>query len=52
MKEIKWIMQGLIEDRATEAEATSYPYRELYSTDRPEWQKRSYAQWYKVWKRK
>ncbi len=49
MKEIRWIMQGLIEDGATEDEATSYSYRELYPTDRPEWQKRSYAQWYKVW---
>ena len=49
MKEVKWIMQGLIGDGATEEEAISYAYRELYPTDRPEWQKRSYARWFKVW---
>ena len=49
MKEVRWIMQGLIEDGATEEEATSYDYRVLYPTDRPEWQKRSYARWYNVW---
>jgi cyclase len=50
MKELRWIMKGLIEDGATEEEAISYKYRELYPTDRPEWQKRSYSRWYKVWK--
>jgi len=49
MKEVRWIMQGLIEDGATEEEAISYDYRVLYPTDRPEWQKRSYARWYNVW---
>jgi glyoxylase-like metal-dependent hydrolase (beta-lactamase superfamily II) len=49
MKEIRWIMQGLIEDGASEEEVVSYAYRELYPTDRPEWQMRSYARWYKVW---
>ena len=49
MKEVRWIMQGLIADGASEEEAVSYAYRELYATDRPEWQKRSYARWYKVW---
>ena len=49
MKEVRWVMQGLIEDGATEEEATSYDYRALYPTDRPEWQKRSYARWYNVW---
>ena len=49
MKEIRWIMQGLIGDWATEEEAVSYAYREITPTDRPEWQKRSYARWYKVW---
>jgi len=49
MKEIRWIMQGLIWDGASEEKATSYSYRELYPTDRPEWQKRSYARWYSVW---
>jgi len=49
MKEVRWIMRGLIEEGATEEEAVSYPYRELYPTDRPEWQKRSFARWYKVW---
>jgi cyclase len=50
MKEIKWVMNGLIEEGASEEEAVSYPYRELYPTDRPEWQKRSYSRWYDVWK--
>jgi cyclase len=50
MKEIRWIMQGLIQDGATEEEAASYDYRVLYPTDRPEWQKKSYARWYNVWK--
>ncbi len=50
MKEVRWIMKGLIEEGATEEKTVSYPYRELYPTDRPEWQKRSYARWYKVWK--
>lgn len=50
MKELRWIMKGLIEDGATEEEAINYRYRELYPTDRPEWQKRSYSRWYKVWK--
>ncbi len=49
MKEVRWIMQGLIEDGASEEEAISYDYRGLYPTDRPEWQKRSYARWYNVW---
>jgi cyclase len=49
MKELRWIMKGLIEDGATEEEAVSYQYRELYPTDRPEWQKRSLARWYRVW---
>ena len=50
MKELRWIMKGLIEDGATEEKVINYPYRELYATDRPEWQKRSYSRWYKVWK--
>ena len=50
MKEVRWIMQGLIQDGATEEEAASYDYRVLYPTDRPEWQKKSYARWYNVWK--
>ncbi len=50
MKEVRWIMQGLIQDGATEDEEASYDYRVLYPTDRPEWQKRSYARWYNVWK--
>ncbi len=50
MKELRWIMKGLIEDGAPEEEAINYKYRELYPTDRPEWQKRSYSRWYKVWK--
>jgi glyoxylase-like metal-dependent hydrolase (beta-lactamase superfamily II) len=49
MKEIRWVMQGLITDGATDEEVVSYPYKELYPTDRPEWQKRSFAHWYKVW---
>ncbi len=48
MKELRWIMKGLIEDGASEDEVINYTYRELYPTDRPEWQKRSYSQWYKV----
>jgi cyclase len=50
MKEVRWIMKGLIEDGATEEEAVNYDYRALYPTVRPEWQKRSYSRWYKVWK--
>jgi len=50
MKELRWIMKGLIEDGVTEEEVINYKYRELYPTDRPEWQKRSYSRWYKVWK--
>jgi len=49
MKEVRWIMKGLIDEGATEEEAASYDYRLLYPTDRPEWQKRSYARWYNVW---
>lgn len=52
MKEIRWIMQGLIRDGATEEEAVSYVYSELYPTDRPEWKKRSFARWFKVWSNK
>jgi glyoxylase-like metal-dependent hydrolase (beta-lactamase superfamily II) len=51
MKEIRWIMKALIKDGLSEEEVVSHPYRELYPTDRPEWQKRSYARWYKVWKK-
>ena len=50
MKELRWIMKGLIEDGASEEKVINYQYRELYPTDRPEWQKRSYSRWYKVWK--
>lgn len=50
MKEVRRIMNGLIEDGATEEEAVNYDYRAFYPTDRPEWQKRSYSLWYKVWK--
>jgi len=49
MREVKWIMKGLIEEGATLEEAVSHPYRELYPCDRPEWQKRTYAHWFNHW---
>jgi cyclase len=49
MKEVRWIMKGLIEEGATEEEALDYEYPTLYPTDRPEWQKRSWARWYRRW---
>jgi len=49
MREVKWIMKGLIEEGATLEEALSHPYRELYPCDRPEWQKRTYAHWFNHW---
>jgi glyoxylase-like metal-dependent hydrolase (beta-lactamase superfamily II) len=50
MKEIKGIMKGLIKEGLPKEDIISYPYLEIYPTDRPEWQKRSYARWYDVWK--
>ncbi|MBT4319253.1 hypothetical protein HOD50_01340, partial [Candidatus Bathyarchaeota archaeon] len=50
MKEVRWVMQGLIQDGETEDVIASYNYRVLYPTDHPEWQKKSYARWYNVWK--
>jgi glyoxylase-like metal-dependent hydrolase (beta-lactamase superfamily II) len=50
MKEVRWIMKGLIEEGASEEEVLNYKYPELYPTDRPEWQKRSWARWYQHWK--
>jgi cyclase len=50
MKEVRWIMRGLIEEGASEEEALDYRYPELYATDRPEWQKRSWARWYQHWR--
>ena len=49
MKEVKWIMKGLIEEGTTEEEALNYEYPTLYTTDRSEWQKRSWARWYRHW---
>jgi glyoxylase-like metal-dependent hydrolase (beta-lactamase superfamily II) len=50
MKEIRKIMKGLIEDGSSEKEALDHKYPELYPTDRPEWQKLSWAKWYQHWK--
>jgi cyclase len=50
-KETRRIMQDLIEDGATEEEAVSHDYPFLYRPDRPGWEKQSYSQWYKVWKK-
>jgi hypothetical protein len=50
MKEVRWIMRGLIEDGVSEEAALDYRYPELYATDRPEWQKRSWARWYQHWR--
>ena len=50
MKEVREIMKGLIKDEASREEVISYQYPEIYPTDRPEWQKRSYNRWYDVWK--
>ena len=49
MKEVRWIMKGLIEEGTPEEEALNYEYPTLYPTDRPEWQKRSWARWYRHW---
>jgi len=43
-------MRGLIEEGVSEEEALDYRYPELYPTDRPEWQKRSWARWYQHWR--
>ena len=50
MKEVRWIMRGLIEDGVSEKEVLGYGYPELYATDRPEWQKRSWVRWYQHWR--
>jgi cyclase len=50
-KETRWIMRGLIEEGATEEEATAYDYPVLYRSDRPEWVKRNYSHWYRHWSR-
>ena len=50
MKEVRWIMRGLIEDGASEEEATEYKYPELYPADRVDRLKRSWSRWYQHWK--
>ncbi|MCW4050932.1 MAG: MBL fold metallo-hydrolase [Candidatus Bathyarchaeota archaeon] len=49
MKEVREIMKGLIENGASEEEAISHEYPELYPTDRPERQKLGWSRWYMVW---
>ena len=49
-REMRWIMRGLISEGASEEEAVDYEYPVLYESDRTEWVKRSYRQWYKHWK--